>query len=39
MGTSGMIIILIAAIALIIVLTIRFKVHAFVALMSACFFR
>ena len=38
MGTSGMIIILVAAIALIIVLTIRFKVHAFVALLSACFF-
>jgi len=38
MGTTGMIIILVAAIALIIVLTIRFKVHAFVALLSACFF-
>lgn len=38
MGTAGMIIVLVAAIALIIVLTIRFKVHAFVALLSACFF-
>ena len=38
MGTSGMIIVLVAAIALIIVLTIRFKIHAFVALLSACLF-
>lgn len=38
MGTLGMIIVLVVAIALIIVLTIRFKIHAFVALLSACFF-
>ena len=38
MGTTGMIMVLILAIVLIILLTIRFKVHAFVALLTACLF-
>ena len=38
MDTTAMMVILLCAIALIILLTIRFKVHAFLALVSACFF-
>lgn len=38
MGTTGMITILVLAIALIIFLTVRVKLHAFVALLAACFF-
>ncbi len=36
--TTTMMLVLMCAIGLIILLTIRFKVHAFVALLSACFF-
>ncbi|MEN6412346.1 MAG: gluconate:H+ symporter [Veillonellales bacterium] len=39
MGTTGMMIaVLVLAIALIIILTVRVKLHAFVALLAACFF-
>ena len=38
MGTTGMLIILLLAITLIILLTVRVKMHAFVALLTACFF-
>lgn len=38
MGTTGMLIVLLLAIALIILLTVRVKMHAFVALLTACFF-
>ena len=38
MGTTGMIIVLLFAIAFIILLTVRVKMHAFVALLAACFF-
>lgn len=38
MGTTGMLIILVMAIVLIIFLTVRVKLHAFVALLTACFF-
>ncbi|VBB07719.1 gluconate transporter [Lucifera butyrica] len=38
METAGMILVLVLAIALIIFLTVRIKVHAFVALLTACFF-
>ena len=38
MGTTAMLVILFLAIALIIFLTVRVKLHAFVALLTACFF-
>lgn len=38
METTGMIVVLVLAIALIILLTVRVKLHAFVALLTACFF-
>lgn len=38
MGTAAMLGILLGAIILIIVLTVRIKLHAFVALLAACFF-
>lgn len=38
METTGMIVVLVLAIALIIFLTVRVKLHAFVALLTACFF-
>ena len=38
MGTTGMLLILAAGIGLILLLTIKFKLHAFLALLSACFF-
>ena len=38
MGSTGMLIILALAILLIIFLTVRVKLHAFVALLTACFF-
>jgi len=38
MGTSGMLLILAGGIGLILLLTIKFKLHAFLALLSACFF-
>ncbi len=38
MGTTGMLLVLAAGIGLILLLTIKFKLHAFLALLSACFF-
>jgi gluconate transporter len=38
METAGMLIVLVVAIALIIFLTVRVKLHAFIALLTACFF-
>jgi len=38
MGTTGMLLVLAASIGLILFLTIKVKLHAFIALVSACFF-
>ena len=38
MGTTGMLLVLAGGIGLILLLTIKFKLHAFLALLSACFF-